>query len=132
LINWIEYISNDETNEFVKNHYLQRISVSSFTDTDNLVTLPAPAILKQNYPNPFNPSTKICYTLKNPGPAELSVYNIKGQKVATLVNTEMTAGNHEVVWNGKDENGVGVSSGIYFYRLESGSVSLTKKMILMK
>ncbi len=132
LINWIEYISNNETYAFVKNHYLQRISVSSFTDSDELVTLPAPVILKQNYPNPFNPSTKICYTLKNAGQTELSVYNIKGQKVATLVKEVKTAGTHEIIWNGQDYQGENVSSGIYFYRLKSGTSSITKKMILMK
>nr|MBP7564045.1 T9SS type A sorting domain-containing protein [Candidatus Cloacimonadota bacterium] len=103
------------------------------SNTDAGQNLPLPVMtLSQNYPNPFNPSTKICYTLKNAGQTELSIYNIKGQKVATLVNTEMRAGNHEVIWNGTDEHGKNVSSGVYFYRLSAEGKHITKKMILMK
>ena len=88
--------------------------------------------LTQNYPNPFNPSTKISYTLVVAGATELSVYNINGQKVCTLVNEKQSAGTHEVIWNGQDEHGNRASSGLYFYRLRAGGECITKKMILMK
>jgi flagellar hook assembly protein FlgD len=66
------------------------------------------------------------------GNDSIEVFNIKGQKVKTLVNEHMTAGDHNVVWNGKDANNKSVSSGIYFYKMKSGNDSSTKKMILMK
>jgi hypothetical protein len=91
------------------------------------------ARLYQNYPNPFNPTTTIKFntesTEKN---AELIIYNIKGQKVKKLLNEKLGAGTHQVVWNGKDENGKSVTSGIYFYELKSGNYTSTKKMILLK
>ncbi len=88
--------------------------------------------LAQNYPNPFNPETNIEFSLLNKGNVELSVYNIRGQKVKTLVNEAYSAGTHKVVWNGKDDQDKSVSSGIYFYRLESDGKKLTRKMLLLK
>ncbi len=114
------------------NYYLQKISIYPFTNHNDECLSLNQISLSQNYPNPFNPSTKICYTLKNAGATELSIFNIKGQKVATLVNEVKTAGTHEITWNGIDEQNKKVSSGIYFYRLQSGTSSITKKMILMK
>jgi len=88
--------------------------------------------LKQNFPNPFNPTTTISYQLPENCKVELAIYNIKGQKVKQLVSDQLSVGQHSVVWNGKDNNGKSVSSGIYFYKLKSGSFEKTKKMILMK
>jgi len=87
-----------------------------------------------NYPNPFNPTTTISFELNNETTenTELVIFNTKGQKVITLINESLGTGAHSVAWNGKDENNISVSSGIYFYKLKSGSVSQTKKMILMK
>ena len=89
-------------------------------------------ILYQNYPNPFNPETTISYQLPENSEVELAIYNLKGQKVKTLVNELLPAGQHSVVWDGKDDNGKSVSSGIYFYKLKTGNFEKTKKMILMK
>jgi len=83
--------------------------------------------LKQNYPNPFNPSTNISYTLKNSGKVRLSVYDILGREVAVLANEIQTAGQHEVKFLAN-----GLSSGIYFYKLQSTNGVITKKMLLMK
>ncbi|MBO6524926.1 MAG: T9SS type A sorting domain-containing protein [Balneolaceae bacterium] len=83
--------------------------------------------LEQNYPNPFNPSTTIKYSLEETGLVSLSVYNIVGQKVGELVNEVKTAGSHNISWNASD-----MSSGIYYYRLVSGSQVLTRKMTLIK
>jgi len=88
----------------------------------------------QNYPNPFNPTTIISFSLNNESieNTELIIYNVKGQKVKTLVNEPFSKGTYSVVWNGDDSKGDKVSSGIYFYQLKNGSKSQTKKMILMK
>ncbi len=85
-----------------------------------------------NYPNPFNPTTTISYSISNDGLMELSVFNIKGQLVKTLVKGEQLAGNYEVVWNGKDNNQKSVSSGIYFYKLSTKNDTIMKKMLMLK
>ena len=85
-----------------------------------------------NYPNPFNPETTISYQLPENCKVELTVYNLKGQKVKTLVNETLESGNHTVIWKGKDDNGKSVSSGIYFYKMKIENHVETKKMILMK
>ncbi len=88
--------------------------------------------LGNNYPNPFNPTTTISYSLVNDAAVELSVYNARGQKIDTLVNGTQTAGTHNVVWNGTDDRGVTVTSGVYYYKIKSGKFTSTKKMILLK
>ncbi len=90
--------------------------------------------LIQNYPNPFNPTTTISFSVKqNSDFVTLEIYNIKGQKVKQLVSDQLSAGQHTVVWDGKDKNGKSVTSGIYFYRLKAGKdFSKTKRMMLLK
>jgi hypothetical protein len=93
-----------------------------------------------NYPNPFNPTTTISFTLANDNSAQrwskgvvtLEVFNIKGQKVKTLLNDVLNSGVHTIVWNGDDDSGHAVGSGIYFYRMKTEDYSEIKKMILMK
>ncbi len=85
-----------------------------------------------NYPNPFNPTTSISFSLAKAGQATLKIYNTKGQLVKTLINTEKSSGNHTVVWNGMNNEGKAVSSGIYFYRLDAPGYSKTRKMMLLK
>jgi photosystem II stability/assembly factor-like uncharacterized protein len=84
-------------------------------------------LLQQNYPNPFNPSTTINYSLPKPGNVKLSIYNLLGSKVATIVDEFKPAGNYSVQFNGSN-----LASGIYLYRLESGIYSTAKKLILLK
>ena len=104
---------------------------------DKVVTLSQTELLS-NYPNPFNPETTIRFSVTAmPATAGLhqvsiDIFNVKGQKVRTLVNDHMPAGEHSVVWNGRDDGGVQVGSGIYFYRMTSGGYSTTKKMVLLK
>jgi hypothetical protein len=93
---------------------------------------PAIKLALSNYPNPFNPSTTIAFTLAEETEITLEIYNIKGQKVATLINGNLRTGKQEIVWNGVDENGVFVSSGIYFSRLTVGEKKLLQKMMLLK
>ncbi len=88
--------------------------------------------LLSNYPNPFNPETKIGFSMAKTGNAELTIYNIKGQKVKTLVNDHVEAGEHSIIWNGKDQNGADVSSGVYFYRLKTADGVQNRKMLLLK
>ena len=88
--------------------------------------------LAGNYPNPFNPMTTISFSLSNNNHVSIDIYNIKGQKVHSLVNGVYSPGKHSAVWNGHDDNGVSVGSGVYFYRMTTGEYSETKKMILMK
>ena len=92
--------------------------------------------LNNNYPNPFNPVTNIAFSLCEPGHVTLEVYNIKGEKVRTLVDKVLGAKDYIITWNGKDDNNKSVSSGVYFYKMisegNSGDYTSTKKMILLK
>ena len=94
--------------------------------------LPLRAELRQNYPNPFNPSTVIGYRLEEAGEVRLSIYNLLGQHVANLVTARQAAGSHQVEWNGRDEYGRPVPSGIYFYRLTTGEFAQTRRMLLLR
>ncbi len=94
--------------------------------------IPTEFALQQNYPNPFNPETKIEYQLPAPGHVRLTIYTILGQEIRRLVDRSLPAAYHEVVWDGRDDAGNSMPSGIYFYRIESGSFTAIKKMLLMK
>ncbi len=86
-----------------------------------------------NYPNPFNPETTISFsTTEYSGNTEIVVYNLKGQKVKQLVSDQLSAGPHLVIWNGTDENNKPVPSGVYFYKMQTGKFTKTRKMILIK
>ena len=90
-------------------------------------------IIFSNYPNPFNPSTTIEFSLPNDADINISIFNIKGQKIKTLANNEFTKGSHSIVWNGKDEFGKSVSSGIFYYKLKvNGKTEAVKKCLLLK
>jgi predicted CXXCH cytochrome family protein len=106
------------------------INVTSVHDQEGSV--PSVFALFQNYPNPFNPVTQIKFSIPKRAKVEISVYNILGQKVTTLLNEELEAGNYTSTWNGKDDKGYDVSSGIYFYKLNSSEFSATKKMLLVR
>jgi len=92
---------------------------------------PVSFILHQNSPNPFNPSTSIAFTLETDGLAHLSIFNITGQHVKTLVGSRRSAGRHTVTWDGRDDAGLEVAAGVYLYRLISGGHSSVKKMVLI-
>lgn len=88
--------------------------------------------LGQNYPNPFNPSTTIPFTVKQNGNVTIQIFNMLGQRVRTLVNTQYAAGTYTTVWNGLNDAGTQLPSGLYVYRMTAGNVQFTRKMILMK
>lgn len=106
----------------------------NFSTTSN-ANETAPAVvnmLNQNYPNPFNPQTTVTFDMPAAADAKLEVYNVRGQKVKTLHNGFAHNGRNSVVWNGDDDNGNSVSSGVYFYRLSNEFGKQTRKMMLMK
>ncbi|PKN71812.1 MAG: hypothetical protein CVU50_09850, partial [Candidatus Cloacimonetes bacterium HGW-Cloacimonetes-3] len=103
----------------------------STTSEEVIVPVPPVAVISSNYPNPFNPSTTIKFGIPADGKVKITVYNIKGQKVRELLNTDMEKGYHTIVWNGRDKNYRSVSSGIYFLRLESGGQASVRKAMLM-
>ena len=88
--------------------------------------------LHQNTPNPFNPSTTISFTLPERARVTLTVYDVQGRLVRTLVDEMAGEGYQERIWDGKDASGNPVGSGVYFYRLTAGDKTLTKKMVLLK
>lgn len=106
--------------------------LSTDSDLGGSKLTPSKFALSQNYPNPFNPTTEIAFTLDQTADVNLSIFNMLGQKVRTLTNGSKNAGTHTLQWNGLDEMGQNVSTGIYLYTLTSGSESITKKMAFMK
>ena len=99
---------------------------------DGPLALPRDFSLSQNYPNPFNPSTIISYDVPAVSNVSISIYDMLGRNVITLVNEQQQAGSHTVEWNGMNSSGIQVTSGIYFYRLEAGQSAITKKMLLLR
>lgn len=94
--------------------------------------LPDAFSLSQNYPNPFNPETVIKYALPEDCHVELTIYNMLGQKVKTLISQYQNAGYKMVHWNGKDDKGNEIASGVYFYKIKSPKYSETKKMVSLR
>jgi hypothetical protein len=101
-------------------------------DSDVPVQTPDRFNLAQNYPNPFNPETQIRFELPQRSEIELSVYDVSGKLVKTLISDEMEAGGHVVKWNGDDADGEAVGSGVYLYRIEMGGLTETRRMILLR
>jgi hypothetical protein len=116
--NLIDNMLNLDVDDNMQDEYLASIVEAKFSG---------------NYPNPFNPETAISYTLPKQGNVQISIYNIKGQKVKTLVKNNSDAGRYTIVWNGKDTNEREVASGVYLYRLVFNGKNVdVKKCILMK
>ena len=107
------------------------VAVTVVRDIDDGV-LPTTYTLSQNYPNPFNPSTEIAFDLPTRTQVTLTVYNVLGQQVTTLVNEPLAAGSYVAEWDGRSSSGATAASGIYFYRLHSEQFTQTKKMVLLK
>ncbi|SYZ71803.1 hypothetical protein TRIP_C10002 [Candidatus Zixiibacteriota bacterium] len=130
--------ADDNTTIRITKAYLSNArAVEIPMDNPNPPIVPTTFMLYQNYPNPFNPTTTIEFDIAGTGGgvtnnAKLKIYNILGQQVRTLVDGAMVPGRHTVIWDGTDQGGHGVATGIYFYRLEVGGKSQTKKMLLVK
>ncbi|MDD4223600.1 MAG: FlgD immunoglobulin-like domain containing protein, partial [Candidatus Cloacimonetes bacterium] len=106
--------------------------VININDIESAVPVSTTSMLSQNYPNPFNPTTSIAYEIPTDGLVSLDIFNVRGELVKRLLNTNKAMGKHSVVWDGKDNQGRHCSSGIYYYRLKSNGVSHTQKMLLLK
>jgi len=102
-------------------------------NNDQFATIPTEFVLSKNFPNPFNPATSIKFSLPVAGQVTLKIYNTLGQEIVTLLDgVEKQAGHSVVIWDGKDQLGRQVPSGIYLYRLTAGTAVLTRKMTLLK
>ncbi len=111
------------------------LSVQITASCQNISTDPVTAKVTKlyaNYPNPFNPTTNIAFSLKEQANVSIDIFNVKGQLVKRLINGQMPAGNHTITWTGKDENQKQVSSGVYFYRMQTNNYTTTRKMLMMK
>jgi hypothetical protein len=129
----VKSYSFTDNNLAVGNHTyrLKQIDFNGTYEFSNeiFVDVNAPSVysLDQNYPNPFNPSTLIKYSVAQDGFVNVSVFNLIGEKVATIVNSNMKAGSYEVNFNASS-----LSSGVYFYSIEAGDFKAVRKMMLMK
>ncbi len=108
------------------------VLVSGVDDEDTLMSGPLDFSLSQNHPNPFNSNTNIIYSVSTPGQIRLTIYDLLGKRVKTLADESQTPGNKSFDWDGTDDNGKPVASGIYFYKIEAGVFTETKKMVLLK
>ena len=141
---WYPYLSNDETQQLIEDSAVDidslnpgfegmlgagRINAAAcfYTGIDGEAAKPAMLILLQNHPNPFNASTTIRYTLSYPTDVTIDIYDILGRKMKVLVNAHQQAGYYQVTWDAK-----GIPSGMYFYKLQTGDYTETKKMVLLK
>ncbi len=127
---YLAFRHHDVTDMFAMKIDAIKIEGNTATEGNNPVAVKNS--LGKNYPNPFNPSTTIEYSIKENAHVTIEVFNVKGQKVRTLVNENKTTGNHSVVWNGKDDQNKNAGSGVYFYRMTTPTHTATAKMILMK
>ncbi len=101
-------------------------------NNENAPLKPTAFVLYQNYPNPFNPITTLRYDLSEQSYVTVIIYDLRGKQVRSFINTIQNAGYKTVLWNGTDENGIAVSSGIYFYQLWAGNFVQTKRMLLLR
>ncbi len=126
---------DDETNpNFTDASSFSRLAstTTSVASHSGRETIPNAFELSQNFPNPFNPETRISFQLRQPGVVELSVFNVTGEKVRTLISAPLPAGEHTVSWDGKDASGGNLASGVYMYRLKAGNHESAKTMLLLK
>ncbi|MBI5463574.1 MAG: T9SS type A sorting domain-containing protein, partial [Ignavibacteriales bacterium] len=123
--------TNDPLNQVITIKVKGIGSTTGVQDAPPLL-VPEAFVLEQNYPNPFNPSTTISYQLPKESNVELRIYSVLGEAVRTLLSETQAAGYKSVVWDGRGDAGLSVSSGIYFYRLKAGEFVQVRKMLLAK
>jgi hypothetical protein len=118
--------------EFAIKFTTDSASVVTVKEENEIASLPTEYVLEQNYPNPFNPQTRIWFAIPEAAYVKLNIYDINGRLVRTLDESNKSAGRYEVMWDGKNNFGSKVGSGVYFYRLQANSFVQVKKMILLK
>ena len=111
---------------------LQFTETNTSVDMDEHMLIPNQIILHQNYPNPFNPVTTLRYELPENGMVNITIYDMLGRQVKTLVNQAQDAGYRSVVWDATNDYGKPVSAGIYLYQIQAGEYMQTRKMVLLK
>lgn len=132
----VRFASTNATDKglFIDHFVLYGTALTTDVDEDSPFTTATPkkAALHQNYPNPFNPKTAINFDLPEKQHIDLKIYDVSGKLVRTLVSGEEDAGYHSIVWDGKDDTGNAVNSGVYIYRIDAENYRETKRMILLK
>ena len=113
----------------IKGDLIQQVTRSAASEVK---LIPNDFSLQQNFPNPFNPSTEIRFDLPEEGHIELLVYNMAGQKVRTIESGNMKPGYHSMIWNGTNDKGTRVSTGMYFYSIQTNNFQAVKKMLFLK
>ena len=108
------------------------INYVSRKNSSEVKVIPGEFALHQNFPNPFNPSTEIRFDLPAEGKVELAIYNLMGQNIRTLYTDNMTPGYHAIIWNGTNDMGSQVATGMYFYSIQTSEFQATKKMLFLK
>ena len=106
-------------------------SIDTAVEERARAVLPESLQLVQNFPNPFNGSTVFRFALSRPGEVELAIYNLAGQRVATLADGAWGVGTHSLSWDGRDESGRALGSGVYFYRLKNASTQTSPRKLLL-
>ncbi|RMH75971.1 MAG: T9SS C-terminal target domain-containing protein, partial [Calditrichaeota bacterium] len=126
------YMEEPQARQAITQALLDLGETTGIGDEDTGVNAPVHFELHQNYPNPFNPSTVIRYALPQTADVRLEIYNLLGQRIATLVNRRQTRGRYTVIWDGRDQSGKPVASGIYLYRLEADHFVQVRKLVLLR
>jgi len=128
--------SVDEGLTFEANSALGSVRAPVKLNANTIVTkdagVPKSYQLSQNYPNPFNAGTVISYYLAHTGTVKLDVFDVLGRTVRVLIDESQPEGNHQITWDGRDQTGEAIASGVYFYRLVAGDRAITKKMVVVK
>ena len=129
----ISQFTNDDDINMIIGDALSWFEIEPVGIGNESIDVPIALSLEQNYPNPFNPTTTISFSIPDESKIDLIVYNIKGQKVKTLISDQLSNGTHSITWNGSDERNKPASSGVYFYKLNvNGKTEAVKKMLLLK
>lgn len=127
-----DFVNNWSINPSVNDGYPMLLSTAVSNDEQAIDEIKPLLSVYPAYPNPFNPSTTISFNLSSHNQVDVSVYNIKGQKVRTLLSDKLNSGKHQVVWNGKDNDNNNCASGVYFYRVKAGNLVKTNKIMMLK
>ena len=126
-VEWINGLTHHFTNVQPNEHITISESGNIIGISQNSNEIPEDFSLLQNYPNPFNPVTKIKFNIQRKSRVSITIYDLTGRLIETIAESEMSAGSYEAIWDGSR-----FASGVYFYSIQTGSYSLTKKMILLK